>query len=91
MDYPQRNTDAAKKYGLERENADSGRGRPLPLMGELAVSKQKKGNCYLQQPVNRRKHRLLQVLGRTGLKHEEKQVYGLLFNPSSFLAWVQRV
>lgn len=42
---------------------------------------------------NRRKHRLLQVLEglrRTGLKHEEKQVYGLLFNPSSFLALVQR-
>lgn len=43
MDYPQRNTDAAKKYGLERENADSGRGRPLPLRGEQA----KKGNSSL--------------------------------------------
>lgn len=62
MDYPQRNTDAEEKIWIE--NADSGHGRPLPLMrctGGACCQQAKKGNCYLQQPVNRRKHRLLQV------------------------------
>jgi hypothetical protein len=62
MDYPPRNTDSAKKYGLERENTDSGHGKPLPLMGRAAFCQCREVD-FIQQPVNRRiGHCLLQVL-----------------------------